>query len=401
MSSIPPDTYPLSASATLTGLYSGENVTDSTASSPQRGGGPDDSPQDPAYVPEGIHNTVIHIYDTRNETNRYFYQLKGDYQVTYIFCSGVGPDDFINVTTLSADQGFHSMESALEHNRAFRTTRLHYHDYFEFMIVLEGAVTARIEGKDFRYPAGSACLINRGLRHSEGYEGMARLLFIGLSPVLMEELLQYCRSSSLDIERSIPDTLLFRFLQESLETDQKNSCLDFIPAQNTLRDKNNRLMHDLTETMFRSLLMPSFGATFRVKALLCDFLALLASPEAFSCTALALEDAGNDYLLFTRITHLMDEQDGRLTRGQLEKLLNYSGDYLNRIVKKYSGKSLFDYGMTFCMRSAEYYLEHTQKPVSEIAILCGFTNKTHFYRQFEKHFGVTPMEWRRKALQTG
>ena len=37
------------------------------------------------------------------------------------------------------------------------------------MIVLEGTVINCIEGQDYQYPAGSACLINRGFRHTEGF----------------------------------------------------------------------------------------------------------------------------------------------------------------------------------------------------------------------------------------
>ena len=126
---------------------------------------------------------------------------------------------------------------------------------------------------------------------------------------------------------------------------------------------------------------------------LFDFLNYLAQPENYHCTEVEL-GAGNDYLLFTRISHLMEERDGRVSRSELETMLNYSGDYLNRIVKKYSGMPLFDFGMTFCLKKPEYYLENSGDSVAEIAARCGFTNKTHFYKWFRKLFGTTPTAYR-------
>ena len=35
-------------------------------------------------------------------------------------------------------------------------------------------------------------------------------------------------------------------------------------------------------------------------------------------------------------------------------LLSYSGDYLNRIAKKYTGMTLFEYRTTFSIRKAEF-----------------------------------------------
>ncbi len=41
-----------------------------------------------------------------------------------------------------------------------------------------------------------------------------------------------------------------------------------------------------------------------------------------------------------------------MTRTELEQLLHYSGDYLNRIVNKFTDMCLYDYGLTFCMKKS-------------------------------------------------
>ena len=77
----------------------------------------------------------------------------------------------------------------------------------------------------------------------------------------------------------------------------------------------------------------------------------LANPKAFHILPVKLSSK-NDFVLFSRIRHLMQDTDGRMSRSQLESALHYSGNYLNSIVKKYTGMSLFDYGMTFCLEKA-------------------------------------------------
>lgn len=83
-----------------------------------------------------------------------------------------------------------------------------------------------------------------------------------------------------------------------------------------------------------------------------------------------------------------------MSRHELEVSLNYSSDYLNRIVNKYAGMCLFDYGMTFCLKKAEYLLTNTTDSISEIAQKLQFSNRTHFYSLFKKRYGLTPKEYR-------
>jgi AraC-like DNA-binding protein len=83
-----------------------------------------------------------------------------------------------------------------------------------------------------------------------------------------------------------------------------------------------------------------------------------------------------------------------MSRVELEQQLNYSGDYLNRIVNKYSGMCLFDYGMNFCLKKAAQYLIETNESINTIATRLNFSNRTHFYNLFKGKYGVTPKEYR-------
>lgn len=44
-------------------------------------------------------------------------------------------------------------------------------------------------------------------------------------------------------------------------------------------------------------------------------------------------------------------------------------------------------------------LRSTEQPIPEIAYSTGFEDLSHFYRQFRRCFGVTPMQWRRGEIE--
>ena len=53
------------------------------------------------------------------------------------------------------------------------------------------------------------------------------------------------------------------------------------------------------------------------------------------------------------------------------------------------------------MQKAASLLAITQKSVDEIAAETGFANLSHFYRQFKKIYGMTPMQYRNRRDENG
>ncbi|MBR6405144.1 MAG: helix-turn-helix transcriptional regulator [Lachnospiraceae bacterium] len=348
------------------------------------------------YNPDGVSNSVLDIHRTQSAFSQFFYQIREEYQVTYESASGTAAKDYLNIATLSGDQSFFSQESVSEHNRYFRTDLVHYHDFYELMIVLEGVVVNHIEGQDYQYPAGSACLINRGLRHAEGFASQAKLLFIGLSPEYIRELEYWCTSSKIPEEQELSDSPMMTFIRQDLQEPGGRSYLDFFPAYQNERPYH--LLHRVAEELLSALIHPFCGASYVIRGKTAEILALLNSSfYHYANIELALN---KDYLLFSRIANFMEEKEGRISRAELARLTNYSADYLNRIVKKYTGLSLYDYGMLFCLRKAENYIKNSDLPISEIAVLCGFSNKTHFYKRFEEQYSLSPGAYRKAVRKS-
>ena len=77
--------------------------------------------------------------------------------------------------------------------------------------------------------------------------------------------------------------------------------------------------------------------------------------------------------------------------------MNFNGDYLNRIFKKWYGLSVKDYCQQVYMKEASRSLLDTDLSVVEITYRIGFVNPTHFYHIFRLYYDCTPNEYRTKT----
>lgn len=337
-------------------------------------------------------SSSINVQNLQSDFNR-LYHMNTPFQVALEYCSGSHPDDYVNIVSLSAEKSIMYQEKLSVKNFTNTKTFQHYHDYFEFVIVLEGSIVQKIEGNDYQYSAGSCCMINRSLCHMEHYHAQTKVLFLGLSVDFIKELFASAQVSPFENEKRICDGDIYRFIMADLNNPGGKAYLDFIPAYQNSRHASH--LHALAEHMIQALLNPEFGTSYQIRWLICAFLSYLSSPQSYHCTEVKL-DTSTDFLLFSRITHLYEECDGRISRAMLEQQLNYSSDYLNRIVNKYTGMCLYDYGMTFCLQKAAQYLTETDESISAIAAKLSFTNRTHFYNHFKARYGVTPKEYRQQ-----
>ena len=218
---------------------------------------------------------------------------------------------------------------------------------------------------------------------------------MGLSAEYVRKILAYFRGNVFPEEKRFLDSEVCRLITADLsESDGgvKQEYLDFIPTVQ-MQEKTGRQVRRIASELILTLLLPDFGAALRIDSLICSLLGGLSDPANYHHTRVTL-DAVGESLIFSRISRLIEEQNGRISRAELERRLNYSGHHINYIVGKYSGMCLYDYCMGFCMKKAARDLKNTTASVSEIASGLGFSNRTHFYSLFKKAYGLTPRQYR-------
>lgn len=350
------------------------------------------TPQDSSI--EELKSKFFEIHNADSTFNQYYHMTAPLSAVIETYRSDLDKPYF-KIVNFSPDGVSHYLLDDEQLLSAMRHRPLHQHDFFEFMFVLQGEAVVKIENTERVYPAGTGCIVNCNLRHVELLSNDFRIFFLNLSREYVRSLLQSSNVFHFTIEKTAPLHTVFHFLYEnaSQENPVKKEYLDFFPVFSNV--DSYKTIYALEEQIVQTILSPTIGATFLLNGLICRLFDQLSSEERFHISLVDI-DYGNDFLLFTKLTHLLEDSDGQLSRHELAVLLNYSGDYLNRISKKYTGMTLFEYGMTFCLRKAEYYLLKTDASISEIVSLLGFTNRSHFYRLFAAKHHMTPKEYRVK-----
>jgi AraC-like DNA-binding protein len=94
------------------------------------------------------------------------------------------------------------------------------------------------------------------------------------------------------------------------------------------------------------------------------------------------------------LAHFRDHYHTTVTNRQLAKLAHLS-------VRAFERKFLASFHLTpqkylrkLRMRMASRALVYTRDTMAEVAIGCGFSDQSHFTREFRRHFGRTPREYR-------
>ena len=81
--------------------------------------------------------------------------------------------------------------------------------------------------------------------------------------------------------------------------------------------------------------------------------------------------------------------------SELARRLNISKSYVQRLYQEHFGISYLDDLIAARIRMAQELLTATDLRISEISEACGYSNDTHFMRQFKAKTGITPSAYRK------
>lgn len=94
--------------------------------------------------------------------------------------------------------------------------------------------------------------------------------------------------------------------------------------------------------------------------------------------------------------HIAGHLDQELSRESLAELVFLHPDYFSRMFKKKTGVSITDYIMNERIQLARKMLIETDATISQIAIMVGYNNFSHFTKVFKKIVGFGPSEYRQE-----
>lgn len=87
-----------------------------------------------------------------------------------------------------------------------------------------------------------------------------------------------------------------------------------------------------------------------------------------------------------------------LSIDDISKLIYMSGRHANSLFKKETGKTIFDYLIEYRIENAKRLLKEPDSKVASVAEEVGYTNTSYFCLAFKKNVGITPAEYKSKAI---
>lgn len=296
-------------------------------------------------------------------------------------------------TLIEFSQNHHYIvNAALSNTSDMGNQPLHKHEFYEFTYVMSGELHIRIENDIYRLSAGECCLCNCNVRHLEMHDSDCEFVLIMLQKSVIDELMSRDYIGTADY-RSTCNHVIIDCLTDFHISKKK---YDHILKKYIIMKPTHNIYDinlDLLNHMVNEWTEPGPGSNFIFMGYLCRFLSNIDNDDNYHKTVHSVE-SNNIEDLFTVASLYIEESNGTISRGELENKLGYSGDYLTKIIHKFTGLNFVEYCQHFSLTEAERLLSDTTLNIETICLKLGYNNRTHFYNIFKKKYGMTPKQYR-------
>ena len=100
-----------------------------------------------------------------------------------------------------------------------------------------------------------------------------------------------------------------------------------------------------------------------------------------------------------KIQTYVNQNFNTVTLESLSAHIGYSTTHTGRLVKKYMKKSFSAFIKDLKIKHAKSLLRFSTKPITEISEFVGYENPEHFCRTFKSEVGISPNDYRKKAMR--
>lgn len=262
----------------------------------------------------------------------------------------------------------------------------HCNDCIEFNFVLGGKYDIEINGKALSHSKGDIFVINKNTPHRE-LNGDFDMIYLSLTDAFFaqwpRDILPFCAN----------DRRLTKFVITNAATS--DSSMNYIDLR--CRKPKGKAAFSRVKKLLQNIDAIIIGKQTNRRclayALIAELMENILDEQAF----IAKEEnlgSNDEYELINGIEAYIRKHGRTADANQLGDMFHYNPDYLNRLLKKHTGRTIKQLRMKYCLQEAAEYLLTTDISISKIVQMLGYENKTHFYDLFYKEYGMTPLEYR-------
>lgn len=256
----------------------------------------------------------------------------------------------------------------------------HRHSYIELAYVEKGTLRQIIDGKIEVFDQGEICLIGQNCIHSDCLKKEDSVIFFfGISAEFFDKT-SFFSDADMSSQKFIKEIIL--------EMKEKYKYTHLYPK------KKSTETIKLFEYIVKERIRQKAGYKHLILGSVERILSLLVSEYDIALTE--NEYAQYNSMLFDDLKSYIDKNYRSVSAKILSKKFFYSPDYINKLIKKFTGHPYSKYLQHVRLEKAKNMLITTPLSVEDIAHKVGYTNLSFFYNIFHEKFGCTPNEMRKK-----
>ncbi len=273
--------------------------------------------------------------------------------------------------------------------------KLHSHDFYELTYVLSGHLKMKIENEIITYHPGDCCLCNKNIHHVELMdEDTEVVLFLFKEDFIREMHGENYFYDDADVPRTV-GTFFDSLFSENVKNTMYDAkvYIDFILKNSTHAEQIYPMVNSIIEEITKN----RSGKSHMMKGLICRFLEQLEDACVYDAN-FHWADISREEQIVCKIAQAYESKEGMFSRTEIEDITGYNCNYIERIMKKNTGKTLTEYGRSFLVRKAAALIADSDLPIGEICLRLGYSNRRYFNRIFAQNYGVVPSEYRKNRL---
>ena len=111
------------------------------------------------------------------------------------------------------------------------------------------------------------------------------------------------------------------------------------------------------------------------------------------------ESYSKGYVVKNILEYMNENYSQHISLDQIAKNMYLSPVYISKIFKEKTGDSPINYLINVRLEKAKEMLEDGRGSIRSISAMVGYDDVYHFSKLFKKHFGVSPMHYRKKIAE--
>ncbi len=268
------------------------------------------------------------------------------------------------------------------------TASAHSHDITELILCYGGSGHLLMEGRKVDFKTGRTLLIPPGYEH--------QIVVTDKTPA---ELKIFCMSDT-DMEQFLSPvqlTAVKSLLSSGL------SVGDAISNTVTKTEESNWNLLELSDQISEGISQPASSTQQLNWSLLSLILALHTNASHLQSDQPQVKNRIHKYHhKMQQVTAWIDlHLQENLGLDQAAAEFGLSRSLFSREFQRHTGKSFIEYCNSRRVEKAATVLSTSAMNITDVAFGSGFSNLSHFHRQFKANYGLTPGAFRRKIIEEG